>query len=120
GTGGTVRMDNFEMRGSESCSYDASTAVTGEATGADNCDAGPVVTYSDVETPGACPSNFTITRTWVVTDACGNSLAQDQIIEVEDDKVPQLASVADCETLDQGAINSCLAAAEAFDPTTLE
>jgi large repetitive protein len=37
---------------------------------------------------GICEGNYTITRTWTVTDAAGNSTSQDQIITVEDNTKP--------------------------------
>ncbi len=73
------------------CNYEADPSVTGEPTMVlDNCTIDPVVTYSDAIVPGACPGEFTITRTWTVTDECGNSTSGDQIINVEDDDAPVL------------------------------
>src|SRR5205085_1046757 len=40
------------------------------ATGTDNCDASLTVTFTDIIIPSAgCPS---ISRTWTITDDCGN------------------------------------------------
>jgi hypothetical protein len=60
----------------------------------DNCTASGSLTssYSDgarVST-GVCEGNYTITRTWTVTDAAGNSSSQEQIITVEDNTRPSL------------------------------
>ena len=48
---------------------DDSPDVTGMATATDNCDAAPVITYTDTERTTLCGA---ITRTWRATDACGN------------------------------------------------
>ena len=56
------------------CGGDTNVLVTGTATATDNCDVAPAVTYVDVVT-----SNF-ITRTWTVTDACGNTSQCDQVL----------------------------------------
>ena len=57
-------------------------AQTGTATATDNCDAHPVVTYSDVVTPGGCAGSTVITRTWQAVDACGNRSTCTQIISL--------------------------------------
>jgi hypothetical protein len=42
-------------------------------TATDNCST-PVVTYNEVRTYGHCSGNYTLTRTWTATDACGNNM----------------------------------------------
>ena len=64
----------------------------GVATATDNCDETPAITFSDVETPGDCPSEKTITRTWTATDASGNSVSDDQIINIVDTQAPKAPS----------------------------
>lgn len=49
-----------------------------------------------------CPSEYTLTRTWVVSDDCGNSTEHVQVIEVVDTTAPELSGVPmdmqlDCE-----------------------
>jgi hypothetical protein len=56
-------------------------------TATDNCDA-PAVTYSEVRTNGSSPFNYTLTRTWTATDACGNSCSKTQVITVRDTQAP--------------------------------
>ncbi|MDH3216840.1 MAG: T9SS type A sorting domain-containing protein, partial [Candidatus Krumholzibacteria bacterium] len=51
----------------------------------------PVISFNDVETPGACPQEKTIVRTWTATDACGNSSSCDQTIQVVDTTPPVIA-----------------------------
>jgi hypothetical protein len=54
---------------------------------ADNCTANPVVAHvSDVSDGNSCPE--TITRTYSVTDDCGNSINVSQTITIDDDTDP--------------------------------
>ncbi|SHI87709.1 gliding motility-associated C-terminal domain-containing protein, partial [Algibacter luteus] len=71
------------------CSDDLSTTNFGTASAVDNCDPNPVVTFTDVTTNGICSGNFTITRTWTATDACGNVASADQIISTIDTTAPE-------------------------------
>jgi hypothetical protein len=69
------------------CTYDASVSITGSPTNlSDDCT--PIenlqVSYSDVETPGSCEGSVILLRTWIVTDACGNSTEKIQTIHVND------------------------------------
>lgn len=73
------------------CDESTDPSNTGSATATDNCDSSPVITYSDVETPGACAAEKTITRTWEATDECGNTSTCDQIITVVDTTPPVIA-----------------------------
>ena len=76
---------------------DASTDPndTGVATATDNCDASPVVDYSDSVIPGANAQEWTITRTWTATDASDNSSSCDQTIAVADTTAPDITCPAD-------------------------
>jgi hypothetical protein len=74
------------------CDESADPSNTGEATASDNCDTSPAISYSDVETPGSCPEEKTISRTWTATDACGNTSSYTQIIDVVDTTAP----IIDC------------------------
>jgi len=69
---------------------------TGIATATDNCSATDI-SFSDAITPGDCLSEYTITRTWTATDACGNSSSCEQTIEVVDDEAPVITCPADAE-----------------------
>lgn len=75
------------------CDQSTDPADTGTATATDNCDPAPVVTYSDVITPGTCAAEYTITRTWTATDACGNQASADQTISVVDTTPPVIHNV---------------------------
>src|SRR5438093_1346957 len=49
------------------------TPVFTTPTASDACDPSPTLTFADVTTPGSCPQNCDVTRTWTATDHCGNS-----------------------------------------------
>ena len=77
--------------------------VTDEA---DNCTENPVVAWvSDVSNNQSCPE--TITRTYSVTDDCGNSITVTQIITVDDDVLPTISCPGDltavCDISEQPA-----------------
>ncbi|MEM9820332.1 MAG: T9SS type A sorting domain-containing protein [Bacteroidota bacterium] len=84
------------------CTESTAPTATGEPGVADNCSATDAISlqFSDVSTQGstACEQyNYQITRTWMATDACGNTATYDQIITVEDTTPPMLdiANVTD-------------------------
>jgi len=87
---------NTTIYANANCSYDASIAVTGDVTNeADNCSTALQATYTDVIADGNCPGSKTITRTWTLTDACGNTAAsQNQIITVLDNIPPTITAQA--------------------------
>jgi hypothetical protein len=70
------------------CDESVAPSDTGYAAATDNCDASPATSYTDVETPGSCPQEKTIARTWTATDACGNSTSGVQTITVVDTTPP--------------------------------
>jgi hypothetical protein len=70
------------------CEESTAPDSTGFATATDNCDDVPLVTFSDITVEGECANEYTITRTWFVTDSCGNSTACIQMITVQDTTPP--------------------------------
>ncbi|MCC1485671.1 HYR-like domain-containing protein, partial [Winogradskyella immobilis] len=76
------------------CDQDNSTDATGVATATDNCTT-PTITFEDVINDGDCAGNFTITRTWTATDACGNATSEDQTITIQDTTAPTFTVPAD-------------------------
>ena len=69
------------------CVDDVPTPNTAVVTDeADNCSAPTVAFVSDVSNNQTCPE--IITRTYSVTDACGNSINVSQVITVNDDILP--------------------------------
>ncbi|WP_439151887.1 HYR-like domain-containing protein [Winogradskyella sp.] len=87
-----VRPADITIYTKEDCSYDASTEFTGVATDvADNCSTDLSPAYTDVTEPGDCPGEYVITRTWTLTDNCGNDATpQAQRITVLDNIDPML------------------------------
>ncbi len=77
------------------------TAPTVTAT--DNCSAGLTVSYTETIGTG-CP--YMITRTWSVTDDCGNTTTASQTINVIDTTDPVLVGVPADETVECDAIPS--------------
>src|SRR5665811_728564 len=78
-----------------SCEDPSDPAATGSAMATDNCDANPVITFTDSTTPGSCAGNYVITRTWTATDECGNASTCTQIITIQDITVPVISCPAD-------------------------
>ncbi len=64
----------------------------------DLCDEAPKATYDGEErVDGDCPNNYTLIRTWTVTDNCGNSTTKSQTITVQDTTAPTFTAPADTE-----------------------
>ncbi|MFV8343371.1 T9SS type A sorting domain-containing protein [Flavobacterium sp. XS2P39] len=70
------------------------TPVFTTPTATDACDASVTPTFADVTTPGSCPQEYSVTRTWTATDDCGNSSSASQTISVTDNTVPTITCVA--------------------------
>ena len=81
-------------------------AIPAEATptATDNCDTDVDIAYEEVRTDGACPDEYTLTRTWTATDICGNQDVQVQVITVQDTTPPVLAGVPADETAECDAV----------------
>ncbi|MDR2037572.1 MAG: gliding motility-associated C-terminal domain-containing protein, partial [Bacteroidales bacterium] len=79
------------------------------------------VTVNDIRTDGNCPNNYTITRTWIATDECGNQSSAIQVITVQDIQAPTVnciqkdtvylnesgIAVLKAEDLDNGSTDNC-------------
>lgn len=77
------------------CNHDASVSKTGDVTDeADNCDNTLNATFGDVSVPGSCIGEEIITRTWSLTDDCGNSTSHNQVITVRDTTRPSISNVS--------------------------
>ena len=89
-----------------------------DPTASDNCDPDPGLTFADVSTPGSCPQEYSITRTWTATDACGNSSQAGQTIYVVDTTDPVISGVGDDATIecDQTPVFSEPTASDNCDP----
>ncbi len=70
---------------------------------ADEC-SGSVLTLTETTQEGGCPQEYTLTRTFVATDGCGNAASAEQIVVVEDTLAPMILTtppnlVVDCGDL---------------------
>ncbi|TXH56943.1 MAG: hypothetical protein E6Q89_04835, partial [Bacteroidia bacterium] len=81
-------------------------------TATDNC-SGPsdiTIDYTEVRTDGDCPYNYTLTRTWVATDECGNETTHVQIVTVQDTTKPVFVEdlpqdiLVDCDAVPEPVI----------------
>ena len=80
----------------------------------DNCQAVNVM-FEELEEAGSCANEATLTRTWTVSDDCGNSASHTQVITVIDTTAPELTLpanyTAECSDLhpleDALAIDNC-------------
>ena len=78
------------------CSEVTLPSNTGMATAFDSCDTAPLVVFNDITVASMlCAQEYTITRTWTATDACGNSATCVQMITVDDSTPPTLACAPD-------------------------
>ncbi|MFZ1791079.1 MAG: hypothetical protein WAT92_22330, partial [Saprospiraceae bacterium] len=59
----------------------------------DNCDIPTISVETDIISNYVCPNQYTITRTYVATDACGNTSSSSQIIQVDDQISPTIISI---------------------------
>jgi hypothetical protein len=105
------------------CDASSDPSSTGSAAATDNCDPAPVITYGDQITPGSCPNEWTITRTWRATDICTNFSEGVQVITVIDTKPPDMAVPADvtiqCHESDQPGNTGAATAVDTCDPSVV-
>ena len=71
-----------------------------QAVATDTCDQSVTLTFKDVTTPGSCPGNYSVTRTWTATDDCGNASTASQTITVQDITAPVIAALPEPTTID--------------------
>ena len=92
--------------------------VATTVTAGDNCDSNPVLTFTEIQTPGNCDGRYTLTRTWTATDDFGNSVSQSQTITVTDTTPPVItlpAASLSLECYDAALVNTWMATASAQD-----
>lgn len=68
-------------------------AIAAGVTALDAGDMNPSITFSEVRTNGSCSDNYTLTRTWRVTDDCQNANTATQVISVIDNVQPNFTGV---------------------------
>jgi hypothetical protein len=78
----------------------------GSATATDACDGLVEITFTDITASGLCPQEFSVTRTWVATDDCGNSASCSATITVQDNTAPVVTCPVVVSTIECGAIPS--------------
>ncbi|MGH3862314.1 hypothetical protein, partial [Actinokineospora sp.] len=69
------------------------TPLFDSPTASDLCDPAPSLTFADVTTEGACPQEYSVTRTWTATDACLHSSTASQTIAVTDNTAPAITAL---------------------------
>ena len=74
--------------------------VYGQASATDNCDEDVEITFSDANTPGECPQEFMLVRTWTATDNCGNVATGSTTYYVVDEEAPVFTSVPENLTIE--------------------
>ena len=104
----------------KSCEVGGDPAQTGFATATDMCDPNPQILYTDVTTPGTCPEESIITRTWTAVDSCGNLATGVQTITIVDDTQPVITCPAtitiNCDESDLPANTGSATATDNCDP----
>ncbi|MTB52224.1 hypothetical protein E1J53_0014705, partial [Lewinella sp. W8] len=93
-TGTGFNADDFTWTGPDAESpgtLNPGQTITGNITAA----------FVEVQTNTECPEEYTLTRTWTITDDCGNSDEHVQTITVEDNVAPMAVCVNYSVTLDE-------------------
>jgi len=106
------------------CNADLTPAGTGNnPTATDNCPAALVYTFSDASTKDSDPADcgfytYVITRTWTVTDGCGNSTSANQTINVQDVTAPVITMCNDITVFLDGTGNYTFTSTDLTDILT--
>lgn len=74
-----------------------------EVTATDECSEANLQ-LDELETPGACLGDSSITRTWTATDECQNTTTHNQVVTVQDTTAPSLTGVPADETASCDAV----------------
>ncbi|MCC6461614.1 MAG: hypothetical protein IT260_14160 [Saprospiraceae bacterium] len=90
--------------------------AVGNPVATDNCDASVSISYGgQTITAGSCTDNYTIRRSWLATDNCGNTKTTTQLITVRDTKKPVFTSIPAPVTLECSASLPAVATPVATD-----
>ncbi|MCC6752668.1 MAG: hypothetical protein IT266_01650, partial [Saprospiraceae bacterium] len=103
----SLALDNFQVRASVCCTFDASPAITGDVTDEfDSCNPDIQATYCDSIVATPCEGSHLIYRTWTLQDSCGNTAPEQiQEITISDTTRPSFMVPADV-TIYQGAASA--------------
>ena len=74
-------------------------------TATDNCDKDVTIAYTEAKTDGNCPDAYSLKRTWVAIDDCGNKTTATQTITVKDSKAPVIVGVPADATANCGVVS---------------
>ena len=88
-------------------------------TAMDACDQNVTISFSDATVPGNCPGTYSVTRTWMATDDCGNAATCSRTISVQDISAPTITCTTHASPLNCPAI-PVFTAATATDACDLE
>ncbi|MCC6461685.1 MAG: choice-of-anchor D domain-containing protein, partial [Saprospiraceae bacterium] len=92
------------------------TPPIGNATATDACGGYvQIVFQGQTMTPGSCPANRTITRSWRAVDECGNSTTASQTITIQDTQAPVFSNAPGNVTVPCGGTLPSLPAVLAID-----
>lgn len=79
--------------------------AVGSPAATDNCTANVAISYlGEQRTNGSCPDNYVLLRRWTATDQCGNSVATEQQITVQDVTKPVFTFVPGDLTVECNAV----------------
>jgi hypothetical protein len=73
-------------------------------TATDNCDKDVSITFKEDRKDGPCIDSYTLTRTWIAVDNCGNAATGKQVITVQDTTPPVLSGVPGDVTVECDAV----------------
>lgn len=69
-------------------------------TATDNCDTEVDITFEEIRTDNELDHNYVLTRTWIATDDCGNTVMGQQVILVlNEEEANDPCTASDCETI---------------------
>ena len=102
---GVLTLDDTPDDVEISCEADTSISALGDVTANTTCNAGTSInsSYSDEVMDGDCANEYTITRSWVIEDQCGNIVTYQQEITVVDEESPVVScNVSEAEVSTEG------------------
>ncbi len=89
-----ITIDSAPANITIECNESTDPSNTGQLSASTTCcDNGLNVSFDDATSAGGCANASVITRTWTITDACGNSETHVQTITVEDNTAPIISNV---------------------------